>query len=74
MFLETLITPKTQLYQHYVKWCNETLHKPLGRTNFYLQMEQQFRVRDRRREMLIDGVKKTPSCFVGIGLRDDLFR
>lgn len=69
MFMETLITPKTQIYQHYVKWCNETLHKPLGRTNFYLQMEAQFKIKSGRREVEEEGVGERPTCFLGVGIK-----
>lgn len=64
-FGEHLIGPKMQTYQRYVKWCSETLHKPLGRSNFYAQMEQQYNAKSARREV---GEGK-PHCFLGIGIK-----
>ena len=64
---------KAQLHQDYQEWCKETLHKPLGRTNFYLQMETHFQLQERRREVMIEGVERKPNCFVGVGLKDNLY-
>lgn len=66
-------TPKADLHQHYVKWCTVTLHKPLGRTNFYLRLEQLYNLKAKRREIEVDGKETKPHCFLGIGIRDDVF-
>jgi len=65
---EQLYVPKTELHEDYQQWCKKTLHKPLGRTNFYLQIETHCRLKEARREVDRGGITSTPRCYVGIGL------